>query len=56
MRVKLELLSTSQALIFENVTNVYTKDGLLCIYVKEKNEVQKFPIKNIFRIIENYTV
>lgn len=54
MNVKVELFTTSQPLIFENVTNTYTKDGLFCIYIKSESKVQKIPVINIFRITEDY--
>jgi hypothetical protein len=51
MTVKVHLLSQSQAMVFENVINAYTKDGLYCILKSDKT-VSKFPLCNIFRIDE----
>lgn len=55
MKVQVELLATSQPMIFENAKNTYTKDGLFCVYMEEINKVYKFPLSNIFRIVEDYS-
>lgn len=52
MTVRIDLKETSQALIFENVINTYTKGPLYCIY--SGGLVTKIPIENIWRIVENY--
>lgn len=55
MNIEIHLLTTSQPFIFENVGNTYTKDGLFCVYLAEPIlKVYKFPLSNIFRIIEDY--
>lgn len=52
MKVLVHMLSQSQPIEIENVKNVYTKDGLLCVYHDEV--VDKFPLVNIFRVREPY--
>ena len=32
MKIEIHLLSQSVAIIYENVKNAYTKDGMYCIY------------------------
>ena len=53
MQVEVHLLSQSKPIVYNNVKNAYTKDGLYCIY-KEEGFVDKFPLVNIFRITESY--
>lgn len=53
MKIKVHLLSQSQPIVYDNVKNAYTKDGMYCIY-KEDNTVDKFPMVNIFRVTETY--
>ena len=52
MRIEIHLLEQSQAMVFTEVTNAYTKGGLYCIY--KDGMVTKFPLCNIFRIVESY--
>ena len=52
MKVEVQLLSTSQAIVHDNVINSYQKGDLFCVY--ESNKVYKYPIGNIFRIVEDY--
>lgn len=54
MKVKVSLITTSQAIVHNNVTNTYTKDGLYCVYIQEDNKVYKYPTLNIFKIEEDY--
>lgn len=54
MKVQVELLTTSQPMVFENAKNTYTKDGLFCVYVEGINKVYKFLLSNIFRVVEDY--
>lgn len=51
--ISVHLLSQSQAIEYDGCKNSYTKDGLFCVYTSE-NIVHKYPMVNIFRIIENY--
>lgn len=53
LRISVHLLSQSQAIEYDGCKNSYTKDGLFCVYTSE-NIVHKYPMVNIFRIIENY--
>ena len=52
-RVTVHLLSQSQKMIYTQVKNTYTKDGLFCILL-ESGIAHKFPLVNIFRITDNY--
>jgi hypothetical protein len=54
MVVKIHNKDQSQPMIFDGVDNTYVKAGLFCIVRRDANEVQKFPIDNIFRVIEPY--
>lgn len=51
-KVKVYLLSTSQPLEFADVKNTYQKGDMFCVY--HGDQVDKFPIQHIFRIIEEY--
>lgn len=51
--VKLELKETSQPLELA-ARNTYTKGALYCVYTADDN-VQKFPLSNIWRITEEYS-
>jgi hypothetical protein len=53
MTIEIHLLSQSRPMVYENVVNAYTKDGMYCIY-KETGFVDKYPLVNIFRVIESY--
>jgi hypothetical protein len=53
MKIEVHLLSQSKAILYENVKNAYTKDGMYCIY-KEDGFVDKYPLVNIFRVRESY--
>jgi hypothetical protein len=52
MSILVHLLSQSQPIKIDNVKNTYTKDGLFCVY--HDDEVDKFPLVNIFRVREPY--
>ena len=53
--VKIHNIDQSQPMIFDGVDNTYVKEGFFCIVRRDMNEVQKFPVNRIFRIIEPYT-
>jgi len=53
MKVKIDLIETSQAIEIEAI-NTYTKGNLYCVYDGEK--VIKFPLSNVWRIVEDYGV
>lgn len=52
MNVKVHLLSQSQP-VERSAVNTYTKDGLYCVFL-ESGEVEKYPLCNIFRAVEDY--
>ena len=54
MKIEVYLLSTSQAIIHEGVSNAYVKDWLYCVYIGNTGLVYKYPSNNIFRIVETY--
>lgn len=53
MKIEVHLLSQSKPIVYENVKNAYTKDGMYCIY-KENGVVEKYPLVNMFRAVEDY--
>lgn len=53
MRVAIHLLSQSQPVVRDDVQNTYTKDGVFCIY-RDDETVEKYPLMNIFRVVEPY--
>jgi len=54
MIVKIHNIDQSQPMVFDGVDNTYVKAGFFCIVRREKNEVQKYPVENIFRVIEPF--
>jgi hypothetical protein len=54
MTVSIHNVDQSQPMIFSDVDNTYVKEGFYCIVRRDKNEVQKWPIARIFRVIEPY--
>lgn len=54
MTIRIHNVDQSQPMIYTNVDNTYVKAGFFCVVCREKNEVMKFPIANIFRVIEPY--
>ena len=54
MTIKVHNVDQSQPMIFTDVDNTYVKAGFFCIVRRDLNEVQKFPITNIFRVVEPY--
>lgn len=53
MKVKVELLETSQPVFDDQAQNTYTKGDLFVVYV-DSDTVYKFPTNNVFRITESY--
>ena len=54
MTIKVHNVDQSQPMIFTDVDNTYVKAGFFCIVRRDLNEVQKFPVTNIFRVVEPY--
>jgi hypothetical protein len=52
MKVLVWLKETSQPIEFELVKNTYQKGDFYCVYAGQM--VTKFPIGNIFRVVETY--
>lgn len=53
MKVRIDLIETSQCLVMDAV-NTYTKGPFYCVYNDSK--VTKFPLANIWRVVEDYGV
>lgn len=53
METSIHLLSQSQPIVYTNVKNCYTKDGMYCVYQND-GKVIKYPMVNIFRVEESY--
>jgi hypothetical protein len=56
VRVEVRLLTTALPNIYEHILNCYTKDGMYCImyYNTGIETVEKFPLTNIFKVVEVY--
>ena len=54
MKVGIVFQTNSIINFYEDVDDVYTKGGLLCLRCSNKNEVVKFPLCNIFSIQHEY--
>lgn len=53
IRVSVHLKSQSQPIEYPQAVNTYQKMGLFCVYL-ESEKVHKFPLQNIWRIVEDY--
>jgi hypothetical protein len=53
MNVKFQLHNSSQPIEYIKVKASYEKGSFYCVYL-ESGEVHKFPINDIFRIVEDY--
>jgi hypothetical protein len=51
--IKIHMNSQSKPIVRKKVVNLYTKDGLYCVYL-EDGTVKKYPLVNIFEIEESY--
>lgn len=54
MRVELWLKETSQPIVHGSTTNTYTKGPFWCAYVAAENRVYKYPVADIWRVVEEY--
>ena len=56
MRVEVQLKKTSQAIVYEEAENAYTKGPFYCVLFKKdgERETHKYPIGDIFRCCEGY--
>ena len=54
MTVKIHNIDQSQPMVYDGVDNTYIKEGFYCLVRRARNEVMKFPVSRIFRIIEPY--
>lgn len=52
MNIHVHLLSQAKPVMHDDVKNAYTKDGLYCIKTLTTSKIYKYPLVNIFRIIE----
>ena len=53
MNIKLQLHNLSQPIEYNNVKSSYEKGSMYCLQL-ENDQVHKYPISTIFRIIEDY--
>lgn len=53
MTVNVHLLSQAKGIEYMNVKNTYIKNGMYCVFT-EKGDVHKYPMVNIFRVVETY--
>lgn len=54
MKVIIWLKETSQPVEHTKVTNAYQKGAFFCVFIESENEVYKYPIANIWRVMESY--
>ncbi len=54
MKIWVILFETSQPILHEDVTNTFQKGEFYCVYVEATNLVYKYPLGNIFRVVEEY--
>ena len=50
MRISVHLLSQSLPIERDGVTNAYVKAGMYCLMLPDR--VEKYPLVNIFRVVE----
>lgn len=53
IQVSVHLKEQSQPIVYEEVKNTYTKGPFYCVYTANE-ESHKFPVSDIFRVIEDY--
>ena len=56
MKIEVQRNETSLPLIYDSVTNAYTKGNMYCILFinSGKKVVHKYPLCSLFRVIEDY--
>lgn len=54
MIVLISFMTASVPTRYENVKDVYTKDGLLCLSFNDSTRVLKFPLCNVFCVDSDY--
>lgn len=56
MRIEVQRIESSQAIVYEDAINAYTKGPLYCIlFLKDgKRITHKYPVASLFRIVEDY--
>jgi hypothetical protein len=55
MKVSIDLIETSQAIVRDDVLNSYTKGPFYVLY-RQGDKVEKYPVRNIWRVVEDYGV
>lgn len=53
MTVTIHLKEQSHPIVYESVKNAYEKGSFYCVYLSN-GTVYKYPIADIFRVIETY--
>lgn len=56
MTIIIQNIDQSQPMVYDDIDNCYIEGEFYCMVCRSKNEVMKFPISRIFRIIEPYMV
>lgn len=57
MKVEVQLEKSSQCITYKDCINTYTKGALYCVLFQNsegERVTHKYPIQNIFRVIEDY--
>lgn len=54
MTISIQNKDQSQPMVYSGVDNTYIKEGFYCLVFRKENRVMKWPVANIFRIIEPY--
>lgn len=54
MTIFISFMSASVPTKYENVSDVYTKDALLCVSFHSSDTIIKFPLCNIFSVWSDY--
>lgn len=53
MKVEIHLKLQAKPIVMENVKNTYQKGDLYCVMLDGAKIVHKFPLRDLFRVIED---
>jgi len=54
MKIEVWLKETNRPITYADVASTYLKGALYCVYQAHQQRVTKWPLANIWRIIEEY--
>ena len=56
MGIEIQLLQSSEPIVYDIAINTYTKGPMFCVLfmLGEKRKIHKYPLCSIFRVIEDY--